>query len=65
MAESYRNMTCRATSPLTVAEHWPGPGRFAVRHYKLALSELSPEERKAERGGVPRQPTMAEMTTDE
>jgi hypothetical protein len=50
--------TARAEE-LAVAQGHRGPGKFSLKHYELALSELSPEEREAERGGATRQPTYS------
>jgi len=40
----------RRAEELAVAQGWQGPGRYAQRHYKLALQEASAEERSVERG---------------
>jgi hypothetical protein len=54
--------TARAEE-LAVAQGHRGPGRFTIKHYELALSELSPEEREIERGGG-RPTTQEEMASD-
>jgi hypothetical protein len=50
-----QQIVIRRAEELATHEGFQGPGRFKPRHYRLALSELSPAEREAERGLTPRQ----------
>jgi len=57
-----QKVLCGRAEELARGEGWQGPARFGPRHYKMALAEVSPEQRAVERGMAPKpEATQAQL----
>lgn len=55
-----QDAVCRRAEELARQHGYSGPGRFSLRFYKMALQEVSPQDRLAERGMAASPPTDGE-----